>query len=406
MGKLGGQALATAEPGADAGRQYSGPSDRDQRIDILRGGAILLLGIELVMQVVGFGSNRPFESTGTVSALGLIIVTEGALIGMHYRPRLASGAVGEIMLRLWRRSRGWYLAAVGATLGTLALRLLPAVNTGPITEVARGGDRPSLFAPAVLDSADVALSYPVNPNVVLDIALLRLGPWPFDVVGVLCVLFVLSPIALVALGRGRWHLLLAVSAALWLVEIFTQVRILPTRAESSLPILGWQFVFVAGMTAGYYRRELVQWFRTRSGIVAFAILSVAAIGWLVLPLIVSPGSTDLLDDFAGPQSGWLFEPSAPGPLRIAIALVMVVVSYGALTGFWRPLSLAVGWLLVPLGTNILRSLVSLIVAALVIVSVPALRESALPPAVTTAIALACVWGAIRIIDIAIRKASS
>ena len=406
MGNVRGGVSATAQRGAAAARHYSGPSDRDRRLDILRGAAVLLLGVELVMQVIGFGDNRPFESTGTVSALGLIVVTEGALVGMRYRPRLASGAIGETMIRLWRRARGWYLAVIGATLGTLALRLAPAIETGPITEVSRGSDRPSLFAPPVVDSAGVDIGYPVDPHLVLDTAALRLGPWPFDVVSVLCVLFLLAPIALVALQRGRWALLVAVSAALWLVEIFTQVRLLPTRAESSLPILGWQFVFVSGMVAGYYRRELVQWFRTASGLVVFFVLAIAGIGWVVAPLVVNPGSSDLLDDYFGAQSGWLFEASAPGPLRIVVALLLVVVSYGALTAVWRPLNLGLGWLLVPLGKNILRSLVSLIVAALVIVSVPALRDSDLPPALTTAIALACVWGVIRLIDLVVERTRS
>src|SRR6476469_8349042 len=82
---------------------YAGPPGRDKRIDIVRGLSVVLVGIQLIVQVLT-PTHLPFEATGTISALAFIVVTEGALIGMLFRPRVASGILGEAILRLLRRA--------------------------------------------------------------------------------------------------------------------------------------------------------------------------------------------------------------------------------------------------------------------------------------------------------------
>jgi hypothetical protein len=376
---------------------YTGPADRDGRIDILRGIAIVFLTVEVVVQMVR-PSPTLFEATGTLSALAFIVVAEGAIVGMLYRPRLAGGAFGQALLRLWRSARALYVTALAATLAVLALSLVPAVSTGPLTDLAAdGGARASLMAPAVTDLADVTLSYPVDPGLVLDIALLRLGPWPLDVLALLCVLFFVAPAALWALSRGRWVSLLLVSAALYAVELVTHLRILPTRAEASLPVLGWQALFVFGMVAGYYRRELVAWFGSAAGRVAFAVLAAVATTIVVLPLFVGTGAyPDVLAEFANASIGWLVEPSAPGPIRTVFAVVAIIVVYGLLTTWWRPLGPTLGWLLAPLGRNLIASMVLLVGVGIAIVSIPPLNHPGVPPAALVVGAVAVIWGSVRL----------
>jgi hypothetical protein len=384
---------ATTRRGGSTG--YTGPADRDGRIDILRGIAIVFLTAQVVLQMVR-PSPTLFEATGTLSALAFIVVAEGAIVGMIYRPRLAGGAFGQALLRLWRSSRALYVTAVAATLAVLALSFVPWLSTGPVTDLtADGGARASLLAPPVTDLADATLGYPVDPHLVLDIALLRLGPWPLDVIGLLCVLFFLAPVALWALSRGRWVSLLAVSAALYAVELVTQLRILPMRAEASLPVLGWQALFVFGMVAGYYRRELVAWFGTAVGRIAFAVLAVAVAAVIALPLFVGTGIyPDVLAELARVSTGWLIEPSAPGPIRTVFAVAFIIVVYGTLTTWWRPLGPAVGWLFAPLGRSITAAMIILVGVGILIVSVPALREG-VAPALLVAGAVVIIWGALR-----------
>ncbi|GAB3604743.1 hypothetical protein GCM10027413_01520 [Conyzicola nivalis] len=391
--------LATASRQRTAALGYDGPSARDGRIDILRGIAIVFLTAEMVVQLT-----RPtavlFESTGTLSAIAFLVATEGAVMGMLYRPRFAGGAVGESVLRIWKSGRAHYLAVVAATAALLALTLVPWVSTAPLTALSSHAARGSLFAPPPVDAADVTIGYPLDPNIVLDILLLRLGPWPLDVIGVLVGLFVVAPAALWALGRGKWFLVLFVSAALYVIELVTQLRILPTRAEASLPALGWQFIFVLGLLGGYYRRELVARFRGRVGRWVFAVLAAIAASIIALPWFTGNVTTsypDLLARFAGTDTGWLFEPSAPGPLRAVVAVVFIIVTYGLLTVAWRPLHAVFGWLLSALGRSTIASTMLLVAAGVVVVSVPGIRDSPLPAVVIIAATVLAMRGALALL---------
>jgi hypothetical protein len=391
--------LATATRRRTATLGYDGPGDRDGRIDILRGLAIVFLAAEMVVQLTR-PSAALFESTGTLSAIAFLIATEGAVMGMLYRPRFAGGAAGESLVRIWKIARTHYLAVVGATAALLALAVVPWISTGPLTALSSRGARASVFAPPPTDAAAVSIGYPLDPNIVLDILLLRLGPWPLDVVGVLCVLFVLAPAALLALARGKWALVLLVSAAVYMVELVTQLRILPTRAEAGLPILGWQFIFVLGLVAGYYRRELVAWFSGRVGRPVFAVLVTVSATIIALPWFTGGVTTsypDLLTRFAGTDTGWLFEPSAPGPLRTLVAVALLVVAYGLLTVGWRPLHTAFGWLLTALGRRTIASILLLVAAGVAIVSTPAIHDMAPPAVVVIAATVLAVRGTLALL---------
>lgn len=344
---------------------YTGLAGRDLRIDIMRGGALVMFAIAVLTKVADPAS-QAFDSTATVTAVALIVTLEGALLGMLYRPRLAT-RLGESALRVWQRARSWYLVSLSVVVGVVLLELIPGLDTHPITELTTAG-QPFLFGRPPADEAGLVVGYPLDPDVLLSVVLLRVGPWPLDVAVLLFSLFMIAPLFMLALSKGRWRLLLVLSAVFYVIEILTTVRLLPTRAEANLPILGWQFVFVVGMVAGYYRRELVQWFRRGPGLALFLLLSVAAVAWLALPAVLSLTESrvdgDVLSDVAGPQAGWLFEASAPGPLRVLLAAVMIMVAYGALTVAWRPLSLLVGWLLAPIGSAVLPALVLLVCAAI------------------------------------------
>ena len=225
------QVVSLAVVNKAGAHDYAGPAGRDQRIDILRGASIVLLGIQLIVHVLQ-PDNLPFEATATISALAFIVVTEGALIGMLYRPRVASGILGEAILRLARRARGWYFAAVVLTVGMLVVSFIPYINTSAVTTFAIDpGTRIELFAPPTIESGDVVLTYPINPDIILNVILLRLGPWPFDIVALLAVLFLLAPLGLWALARGKWATLLGIRLALYIIEIFTGLRVQIGRAH-------------------------------------------------------------------------------------------------------------------------------------------------------------------------------
>jgi hypothetical protein len=394
MTSLSARERAISPTGATA-TSYTGPTGRDRRMDILRGAALLFFAAEVVGQVQQ-PTTSTFESTATVSAIALIIAAEGALIGMLFRPRVAAGGLGEATLRLWRRARTWYLAAVSLIVVMLIARLVPAIDFAPITALAPPTQTGfSLFPVPPANAIATLVTYPLDPDVVVDVLFLRLGPWPFDVVAVLIVLLLVTPALLRALAAGRWVILLAVSSALYLLELFSSARLLPTRAEVNLPILGWQALFVIGLIAGYYRREVVQWFRHGVGAVAFWVLAVTTLAWLALPLVLAIGADlvvpDVLLAVASSSTGWLFEASAPGPLRLVAALALITVAYGLLTIAWRPLNIAFGWLLATLGSSLLPALVTLVIAAVAINSLAPFGALAVHPGLLTAAVVGLMW---------------
>lgn len=386
--------LPVTTNGTHRGQQrYTGPSGRDRRIDILRGGALVLFAIAVLAKAVD-PESRAYDSTATVSALALVITLEGALIGMLHRPRIVTG-LGTSTLHLWRRARAWYFSALAIAVGTVLIGLIPGVTTTAITTV-DSDDHLSLFGATPVVESSSAISYPVNPDLVRDVVLLRIGPWPLDLAVLLCALLALAPLCLLALKRGRWVALLVTSVVIYAFELATQIRILPTRAEADLPLLGWQLVFVLGVIAGYYRRELVRWFRRGVGLAIFLVVSVASVVWLMLPAVIAARDqsvgVDLLAAIAGPQTGWLFEPSAPGPLRVVLTLVIVVGAYGALTVGWRPVSLIFGWLLTPIGSAVMPALVILVCSAVSTSSFAAADALYLPTPAIVAVIIAVMLG--------------
>jgi hypothetical protein len=372
---------------------FSGVAGRDSRIDLLRGGALVVFAAAVLAKVVEPAS-QAYDSTATVTAVALVITLEGALIGMIYRPRLGA-RLGESSLRLWRRARSWYLSCLAVVALIAVFGLATGIDIQPITALETSA-HPYLFGMPPADEASLALTYPLDPDVLLAVILLRVGPWPLDIAVLIVALLAIAPLCMLALSRGRWVLLVLVSLALYGLELATDVRILPTRAEANLPILGWQLVFVLGMTAGHFRRELVQWFRRGSGLVLYLLLTLVAVTWLVLPAVLtltnSRAAADPLAVVANPETGWLFEPSAPGPLRVALAGVLAIAAYGALTATWRACNFLLGWLLAPIGGAVMPALVLLVCAAISTSSFANLNAVYLPTAAIVAIIVIAMWG--------------
>jgi len=89
-----------------------------------------------------------------------------------------------------------------------------------------------------------------------DVALMRYGPWAFEIVGVYVWLVVAAVPCLVALHFAGWRPLLAVSWALYLWYHIAPHSLTTAEFESAFPILAWQLLFVHGVAIGYHRERL------------------------------------------------------------------------------------------------------------------------------------------------------
>jgi hypothetical protein len=364
---------------------YSGPGDRDLRIDLFRGIAIVFVVVNHVGLVSVF-QDVTQEAIGVVSGAELFVLLSGVVLGMVYRPKVVSGGIGEVVIRTSRRSWKLYCTALGVVLLVFVLSLIPGVNAGYVTTFTDEGTGAlgSSASGRVYDlygGIDQLLGYPVNPQIIVDILLLRLGPWQFNVMGLYVVLLLVSPLILWALSRRKWLVVLAVSALGYAVGAGLRFRLLPSQFEDSFPLLVWQLLFVVGIVAGFYRREILRWFSTRWGAVLAAAVVILAVCFMLfswsnpyLSSAVDARLTLLPDNVFRLIYGEFFQRTYLGIGRLVNVVVIVVAVYALLTAYWRPIDRLAGWFFIPLGQATLYVFVMHVFFALIASNIPVLNE--------------------------------
>lgn len=400
--------LFAVRPSASAGRfAYTGSSSRDARIDLLRGLAIVFvvvnhLGLASYLQI---GTQ---EFLGVVSGAELFVLLSGVVLGLVYRPKLVSGGIGEVVIRTAGRSWKLYRTALVVVVLVYFLSLLPFLSGQAVTtftDQGTGAAGPGATG-RVYDlyaGADRLLQYPVEPGVVLDFLLLRMGPWQFNVMGLYVVLLLISPLVLWALGRRWWPWVMGASVALYVIGYLTRFRLLPAQFEDSFPLLVWQVLFVLGIVGGFYRREIIAWFTTGIGrIVLIAIIALAVALMLFSwnnPYAPAPGDPRLGlvpdNSFRGAYAA-LFERTHLAPGRLLNVLVLVITLYALLSAYWKPIAAVAGGFLVPLGQSTLYVFVMHVFFALIVASIPLLNHgNLLYGTLANTVVLAALWVMVR-----------
>jgi hypothetical protein len=364
---------------------YDGPGNRDLRIDMLRGVAIVFV----IVNHIGLTSifqNGTQEAIGVVSGAELFVLFSGAVLGMVYRPKVVAGGIGEVVIRTTRRAWKLYYTAVAVVLIVFVasrLAFLDATSVTTFTDQGSGaeGNAASGRVYNLYTNAEQLLGYPVNPQIIVDVLSLRLGPWQFNVMGLYVVLLVVSPLVLWALSRRWWIPVLATSGALYVLDAVTRFRLLPAQFEDSFPLLTWQLLFVLGMVGGFYRRELVRWFRGRAGAIVLVTAILCAVVLMLFswsnPYLTSPQDVRLAlisdNAYRGVYAA-LFERTYVEPGRLLNVVLVVVAGYALLSAYWKPIAAVTGWFFIPLGQATLYVFIMHIFFALAIANVPALRE--------------------------------
>ncbi|NQX03389.1 OpgC domain-containing protein [Rathayibacter sp. VKM Ac-2856] len=364
---------------------YDGPPSRDLRIDLLRGLAVVFVVVNH-LALVSIWQNATQEAIGMVSGAELFVLLSCAVLGLVHRPKVLGGGIGEVTLRTGRRAVTLYLTALVVTLVVGLVSLIDAVRSTPATTyidegTGAAGSEATGRVYDLYENIGSLLRYPADPSIVVDLAALRLGPWQVNILGLYVVMLAVSPLILWALSRRRWLPVLLVSWAVYAVQAFLRLRVLPSQFEDSFPLLSWQALFVTGVVAGFHRREIVAWFATRLGRIVLAVCVMATAGLAILswnnPYLSSTFDLRLglvpANTFAEVYSA-AFERTTLDPGRVLNVLLVVVTGYAALTVLWRPIHRLIGWFLVPLGQATLYVFVMHVAFVLVIANVPILRE--------------------------------
>lgn len=377
--------------------RYPDAAPRDQRLDLLRGIAIVFVVLNH-LDLPSLFQLASQEAVGPVSGAELFVALSGVVVGMVYRVRLARGDLAEVTGLLWRRALTLYRAGLVVVLLVYLLTLLPGVDGRAVTTFSDGGAVSDLYP-----NAERLGDYPVPGWLVRDLLLLELGPFQVNVLGLYVVLLLVAPLLLAALRRGLVLPVLAVSAGLYAVNAVQPTRLLTSQFEDPFPLLTWQLLFVVGLVVGWYRTELLARAGRPSGRAVVALVVLAHVALLLLAAS-SPYLSNGYDvrlallpaaDFDALYADW-FVRRTLGLGRLLDTWLLLGALYGLMTAFWGPLSRAVGWFFVPLGAASLYVFVLHVFAALVVANVPGLDGGSIAlGTLAHAVVLGALWAAVR-----------
>jgi hypothetical protein len=242
---------------------------RDLRIDWLRGVAMtcVVVNHSRLSSLLSWFSYQRFW---VVTAAEVFVVLSGVVLGMVYGRRLNRDGLLPVAKGLFRRAAFLYATFVAVTLSVLMLSLL-GVDTSSLASV--DGEGATWFLEPRAMTADVWR----------DVALMRHGPWTFEIIGLYVFLVLAALPCLVAFRRTGWRLPLAVSWTAYAFHQLSPQSLTSAGFETVFPLLAWQLLFVHGIAIGYYRESIAQWAAQRSWRVA-AAASIAAAAFMLFAL--------------------------------------------------------------------------------------------------------------------------
>lgn len=326
---------------------------RDLRIDLLRGFFVFAMIVDHVRGQSPLhlltGGNRFY-----VSAAEGFILTSGLVAGLVYRRLMERNGMGPTLLKVLQRAGVLYLLTIALTLIIL-----------PISELlnlpwAQGIDR-------------------TNPlRVLISVLALHQTYYLVDVMLLYTILFLVLPLALVLLERGRTWIVLGSAWLLWgLYQFFPDLVSLPWSIAGNylFNFSAWQVIFFTGLVLGYRqdRLPLLQRRTTRIALLLTGLGTLILIGlYLVIdafPDLISPalkiGNASFHDIRLWIQD-YVFAKVDLRPGRLIASAIVFSFFFLAVTVFWRQIQRGIGWLLLPLGQHALYGYTAHVILVIVV----------------------------------------
>jgi hypothetical protein len=329
---------------------------RDLRLDFMRGFVIPLL-IVSHFDYFSLFMYLGWERIGVVSTAEIFVTLSGIVVGMVYGKKLKKDGFDNCLTALLSRAAQLYRVNVFIILVIGLLRYLPFITATAVTsfhDPYRNIDYP--LYPALNDGFFRLLSSAL---------MLRCGPHQFQVIGLYVVLFALvTPLVFWLLEKKQVKLLLGMSWVLYGINFgvpesqvaTAEIRWTGAQFEYAFPLIAWQLVYIHGIVAGYYKKELLLFFNSVSGknlIYASFFISVCFFiftlnhpikefaEWSKLSFVLPQTFENLYANY--------FQKYKIGPGRLLNVVVLFISIYALLTIYWKPCNKALGWFLIPLG---------------------------------------------------------
>jgi hypothetical protein len=244
--------------------QVSPARKRDLRIDWLRGLAMTCVIVDH-SRLWSLLSWFTYERFWIVTAAEVFVVLSGVVLGTVYGDKLVRHGWLAVVRGLGRRALTLYLAFLAVTVSLLLISLFGidvsslTASDNPVSGLIRSLD------PLTMDAATWR-----------DIALMRFGPWPFEIVGLYVWLVAAAAPCLLALRLAGWRVTLAASWILYLWYRIDPHAVTTADFEKAFPILAWQLLFVHGIAIGYHRESIRAFANRASKAVPVAVVGAAA----------------------------------------------------------------------------------------------------------------------------------
>lgn len=328
-------------------------------------------GIALVMMVVAHTEVMSIFNIFTWERFGLttgaegFVILSGFMLGMLNRARLRKVVLLTVSWGLYLRAWKIYRVNIIIILSFLGLAYISFIN---VFEVTHFTDRFSGTSWSL---------YPITPqiketwfNIVL---YLQIGPHQTQILGLYIFLLLLSPLFLGMLQKGKVLWLLSLSLLVYACWQRWPVRVTAAEFEFAFPLLAWQFIFVLGMSCGWYKEELISFARTPPGKVTVTAMVLVA---LMLGFVAQNHTNPFMPpallmhtispaDFNAFYHTWAAK-NGLGPVRVLNDICLMVTVYLLLTRCWQPIYRLAGWFLIPLGQRSLYTFILHVYVVLVV----------------------------------------
>ncbi|MGL4381503.1 MAG: OpgC domain-containing protein [Vibrio sp.] len=334
---------------------YPSVDKRDLRIDMLRGMAMLMMVVAHV-EVMSLFNILTWERFGLITGAEGFVILSGFVLGFLKRRQLQTEPLLSVSYSLIRRAVTLYVVNIVIILSVLILGWIRFID---IYELTHFVDRYS----------GVAFSmYPVSEQIketwFNQIIFLQIGPHQSQILGLYFYLLLLSPVFLWLLHAQRVFVLVISSLLFFVYFQITQQHIVSAKFDSAFPLLAWQFIYVLGMSCGWYKDELLSLAKTQIGNRVIAGMVVIA----MVMFFIAQNHTNLfmpsylmLHVIPAEKFDWLYQNFAAknelGPLRILNNACLIVSLYLLLTYCWLPINKLFGWFFIVLGQHSLYAFI-------------------------------------------------
>lgn len=261
-------------------RLGTAPAQRDQRLDMFRGLALLMIFIDHAPGTLY--ENFTSRNYGFSDAAEAFVLMSGIAAGIAYSPQLrGDGPLWPGIARVWARARTLYLVHVTTTALALAVFAAAALWFG-ITAPLGTNNIPPLF------------ERPLAAMIGLPLLTHQLGY--FNILPLYLVLLLAAPALLIVGRRHPWPVIVG-SILLWAAAGQWHLNLpnYPNPGGWFFNPLSWQLIFVVGLFSGVAMRErraLVPYDTTL--FIAAAVLVVVVGFWMKLDWLGTFGRDQLL----------------------------------------------------------------------------------------------------------------